>query len=156
MTSPRPSAACNNWAEIFFINPILPKEGNMQKRVICPQRIRKIPKQFSWVDHRLVRDRYIDQCSHGAAALYLFLITVADARGLSYYSDVSISQRLNMNDHDLSQARLALVRVGLIAYQKPLYQVLGLEETPRTMSKRSSTPPQSLGHIFKQIIKEAT
>jgi len=36
----------------------------VQKHLICPQRIRKIPKQFSWLDHRLVRDHYIDRCSH--------------------------------------------------------------------------------------------
>jgi hypothetical protein len=106
------------------------------------------------VDHRLVRDRYIDQLSHRAAALYLFLITVADAQGLSYYSDVSILQRLNMNEHDLAPARLELVRIGLIAWQKPIYQVLGLQAPSVDMPKRSSSHPQSLGHIFKQIIKE--
>lgn len=56
-----------------------------------PNRIRKIPKKFSWVDHKLVRDRHIHKCSHKAAALYLFLITVADAKELSYYADLSIA-----------------------------------------------------------------
>lgn len=128
----------------------------MQKHLICPQRVRKIPKHFSWVDHRLVRDHYIDQLSHKAAGLYLFLVTVADARGLSYYSDVSISQRLNMDDHVLAQARLELVRIGLIAWQKPIYQVLALEAPSADVPKRSVAHPQSLGHIFKQIIKEVS
>ncbi|SBT04495.1 hypothetical protein ACCAA_1480002 [Candidatus Accumulibacter aalborgensis] len=57
------------------------------KRVLCPERIRQIPTQFSWVDHRLVRERYLDRCNPPAAALYLFLVTVADVQGLSYYSD---------------------------------------------------------------------
>ena len=43
------------------------------KRVICPERIRTIPAHFSWVDHRLVRERYIERCDACAAALYLFL-----------------------------------------------------------------------------------
>ena len=47
------------------------------KRVICPERIRQIPAHFSWVDHRLVRERYIERCDACAAALYLFLVTVA-------------------------------------------------------------------------------
>lgn len=51
------------------------------KTPVCPDRIRSIPEQFSWVDHRLVRDRYIDRLTHKAAALYLFLATVADAKG---------------------------------------------------------------------------
>ena len=127
----------------------------MHKRLICPQRVRKVPKHFSWVDHRLVRDRYIEQLSHRAAALYLFLITVADAQGLSYYSDISISQRLNMNEHDLAQARLELTHIGLVAWQKPIYQVLELSLSA-DMPKRSPSHPQSLGHIFKQIIKEAS
>ena len=124
----------------------------MQKHPICPERIRKTPKQFSWVDHRLVRDRYIDQCGHKSAALYLFLVTVADAQGLSYYSDRSLMLRLNMEDCDLATARLNLVHVGLIAYQKPIYQVLPLDALPLPTPKRTaSAHPQLLGQIFKQI-----
>ena len=59
----------------------------MEKHPIYPQRIRKVPRQFSWIDQRLVRERYIDRCSHRSAALYLFLVTVADAQGMSYYGD---------------------------------------------------------------------
>ena len=53
----------------------------VQKRLLCPERVRKIPKQFSWIDQRLVRQGHIERLSHRAAALYLFLVTVADARG---------------------------------------------------------------------------
>jgi len=122
----------------------------VQKHLICPQRIRKIPKQFSWLDHRLVRDHYIDRCSHSAAALYLFLVTVADAQGLSYYSDLVISQRLDMDANTMAQTRKELIRIGLIAYQKPLYQVLALD----TMIEATNRYPgqlQSLAQIFKQI-----
>lgn len=125
----------------------------MHKRLICPQRIRKVPKQFSWLDHRLVRDRYIDQCGHGAAALYLFLVTVADARGLSYYADRSIARRLCFNDDDLKRARSELVRIGLIAWQEPIYQVLAIEPMPAP--RRPAAEPQLLAAIFKNIAKEA-
>jgi hypothetical protein len=122
----------------------------VQKHLIYPQRIRKIPKQFSWLDHRLVRDHYIDRCSHSAAALYLFLVTVADAQGLSYYSDRVISQRLAMDANTLAQARQELIRIGLIAYQKPLYQVLALD-TPTEATNKYPGQLQSLAQIFKQI-----
>ena len=122
----------------------------VQKHLICPQRIRKIPKQFSWLDHRLVRDHYIDRCSHSAAALYLFLVTVADAQGLSYYSDLVISQRLDMDTNTLAQTRKELIRIGLIAYQKPLYQVLALD-TLIEATNRYPGQLQSLAQIFKQI-----
>ena len=97
------------------------------KRVLCPQRMRKIPAQFSWVDHRLVRDRHIARCDAQALALYLFLVTVADALGLSYYSDAALGRTLSMEPRRLSQARSDLIGAGLIAYQRPLYQVLALD-----------------------------
>ena len=48
------------------------------KEIICRYRIRHIIGGFCWVDHRLVRDRYIERCSSTALAVYLFLITVAE------------------------------------------------------------------------------
>jgi len=123
----------------------------VQKHPIYPDRIRKVPKQFSWLDQRLVRDHLIDRCSHRAAALYLFLVTVADAQGLSYYSDRCISQRLAMEENTLAQARQELTRIGLIAYKQPLYQVLALEEHTGSITGRSPAKPQSLGQIFKQL-----
>ena len=68
----------------------------MHKRPISLAKLRRVPRQFSWVDQRLVRERYIDQLSHEACALYLFLVTVADAQGLSFYSEQSLCQRLSM------------------------------------------------------------
>jgi len=97
------------------------------KRVILPERVRQIPAQFSWVDHRLVRDRHIDRCDACAGFLYLFLVTVADNHGLSYYADGSLSRRLSMDPDRLVKARDDLMRAGLIAYRKPLYQVLALD-----------------------------
>ena len=100
------------------------------KRVICSERVRKIPTQFSWVDHRLVRERHIERCDAHAAALYLFLVTVADVQGLSYYSDASLGRSLSTDPMRLSKARGDLIRAGLIAYQRPLYQVLALDSPP--------------------------
>ncbi|GJQ60943.1 MAG: hypothetical protein D8M57_19920 [Candidatus Scalindua sp. AMX11] len=121
------------------------------KRPICPNRIRKVPGQFSWIDHRLVRDRYIEKCSHQAAALYLFLVTVSDAKGLSFYSDVSLMRRLVMDRATLQQARVNLIQVDLIAYVRPLYQVLDLGRRTPTLRKSPQGQPRSLGQILRQI-----
>src|SRR5207245_11512409 len=96
----------------------------------CLARLRPVPPQVSRVDQRLVRERYIDRLSHAACALYLFLVTVADAQGLSYYADSSLCQRLAMTSTELHQARQALTTRGLVAYQHPLYQVLALDTDP--------------------------
>ena len=64
------------------------------KRVLCRERLRRVPEQFSWLDHRLVRDRRLGHCSVEALALYLFLVVVCDGEGLSYYSDRTITELL--------------------------------------------------------------
>jgi len=118
---------------------------------IRPDLIRSIPDQFSWVDHRLVRDRHIEHLSHQASALYLFLVTVADCQGLSYYSAPSLCERLVMDAPALEAARMDLLRAGLVAYKKPLYQVLSLGDT--IGPKRTGTPgePMAIGDIFKKL-----
>lgn len=93
----------------------------MIKRVLVPERLRRIPAQFSWLDQRLVRDRHIERCDAHACALYLFLVTVADAQGLSYYADASLNKRLSMLPERLCIARTDLLRLELIAYESPLY-----------------------------------
>jgi hypothetical protein len=112
-------------------HPLIKEAVRMHKRPISLPKLRKVPKQFSWVDQRLVRERYIDQLSHEACALYLFLVTVADAQGLSYYADLSLCQRLSLTTPALHQARQTLIARGLVAYQHPLYQVLALDAVPR-------------------------
>ncbi len=126
----------------------------IEKRPIHPHRVRKPPKQFSWLDQRLVRDRTIERCTHGAAALYLFLVTVADAEGLSYYSDPSVMSRLSMDETALREARENLIRLELIAYEKPLYQVLPLDPEARAETSQTRPPmdqPIPIGQIFKTI-----
>ena len=124
----------------------------IQKHPIRPQRIRKVPGQFSWVDHRLVRDRFIESISHPGAALYLFLVTVADSKGLSYYSEASLMTRLAMDPSTLADARKSLIAAGLIVYEKPIYQVLSLEPAPEAPKRAPLDQPLSVAQIFKQMM----
>ena len=119
------------------------------KSPILPKRVRKVPKGFSWIDHRLVSDGHIDRCSHEAGALYLFLVCVGDDKGLSYYGDRSIMQKLSMDQKTLQTARSDLIRNALIAWQKPIYQVLCL--TPAHESRRGGSA-MSLGDILKNAV----
>lgn len=100
---------------------------DMPRRVVCPERLRHVPARFSWVDQRLVRDRHLERLDVYAAALYLFLVTVADARGLSWYGDTSTARRLSIDETRLRRARGDLVRAGLLAYASGVYQVLALD-----------------------------
>lgn len=132
------------------------------KRLLCPQRLRRIPSQFSWIDQRLVREHYIERCDPEALALYLLLLIVADAQGLSYYSDRTVCRLLSMSGSALERARAALIGLGLIAYQAPLYQVLALDAVPlaapavsvRESARRSSEPEPigpALAHLQRRI-----
>jgi len=123
------------------------------KHLLRADRQRQIPPSFSWVDHRLIRHRYLSQCDHSAWALYLFLVTVADVQGLSYYSDAAIGRHLNMEPLRLAAARQQLERADLIAYRKPLYQVLSLPE-PSALppSEQRSGQSQSVGDILRRAL----
>jgi hypothetical protein len=122
----------------------------IQKRVLCPRRLRKVPPQFNWIDHRLVRDKHICGRSAPALALYLFLLTVADAQGLSYYADAAICTFLPLDELALSRARTELIAADLIAWQKPLYQVLSLDEAFVTRTSEAKLIGELLPRLEKR------
>lgn len=124
----------------------------INKKILRPDRLRQVPAQFSWIDQRLVRDSFLPQADPAAWALYLVLVTVADAQGLSYYSETSLSRMLKLEPAQLASYREQLLRADLLAYQKPLYQVLALPQ-PQTVSL--PTGPRtgqtlSLGDILRR------
>jgi hypothetical protein len=124
----------------------------MNKKILRPDRLRQVPAQFSWVDQRLVRDNFLRHADPAAWALYLVLVTVADAQGLSYYSDTTLSRLLKMEAEPLACCRQQLVRADLVAYQKPLYQVLALPLAPGAAASPASRTGQalSLGDILRR------
>jgi hypothetical protein len=99
----------------------------IEKRILSPDRLRRCPEQFSFVDHRLVRAGYLRRAEAKAWALYLVLVTVGDAHGLSYYSDPSLARLLALSPEEVVTARRQLLAAEMIAYEEPLYQVLALE-----------------------------
>lgn len=117
-----------------------------------------------------MRDHLIGCCGSDALALYLFLVTVADAQGLSYYSDQALVCRLScLNLHRLNQARTELQGVGWIAYELPLYQVLALKgksperpESPRLISPkpdlskatRCTTQPVKVIQLLRHALED--
>jgi hypothetical protein len=128
----------------------------MHKQPISLAKLRRVPRQFSWIDQRLVREHVIDRLPPEACALYLFLVTVADAQGLSYYADASLCQRLSLSATALHQARHALIQRGLVAYQRPLYQVLALDaaahEAPGQVAPdETDEAPVDIKAVFARI-----
>lgn len=126
------------------------------KQLLWPERLRRLPEQFSWVDQALVQRHFIDRCEARAAALYLFLVTVADAQGLSYYGESTLTARLHLSSEELVAARAQLIKIELIAYQAPIYQVLALPGTPPSVPaqapmRNSSDGPVNLAQRLNQM-----
>jgi hypothetical protein len=118
------------------------------KQLLRPERLRQVPEQFSWVDQALVQQHFIDRCEARAAALYLFLITVSDAQGLSYYGAATLARRLHLSEEQFAAARQQLIELDLIAYCSPLYQVLALPGTvaaPRPAPRAPATTGATTG-----------
>lgn len=90
---------------------------------IVPQRRRRVPPPFSWVDHRLVRDGQVQ--GRSAAALCLFLVAMANADGLRWYSEAALCRQLSCVATELQGARTELQPAGLIVYRRPLYGDFG-------------------------------
>ena len=117
-----------------------------------------MPRQFSWIDQRLVRDRHLKGRTHRALSLYLFLCTVADAQGSSYYSDESIRGMLSFSPEELRATRAELVTCGLVAYRSPFYQVLSLDPVAVAVAPTQSSEPRigearSVGDILRLMMK---
>ncbi len=105
------------------------KPPKIQREPLEPRRVRRIPAEgFSWIDRRFVREGFIDRLPPEAILLYFFLVAVSDARGLSFYSEATISRILKLDCEELTQARARLASADLILYRHPLYQVLALPE----------------------------
>jgi hypothetical protein len=129
----------------------------MHKKILRPDRLRQVPAQFSWIDHRLVRDNFLRHGDPAAWSLYLVLVTVADAQGLSYYSDATLGRLLKLDPVALSRARQQLHAADLLAYQKPFTQVLSLP-TPtagNTEADRAGVA-RSVGEILRQALHGGT
>ena len=122
------------------------------KRLLRPERRRRLPEHFSWIDHRLVREGHLARCGPEAGALYLFLLTVADAEGLSYYADASIAKRLALDEPRLRNARSRLIDVDLIAFEPPLYQVLEIPRPPASQpGPDTASRPRALAEILRTL-----
>lgn len=125
------------------------------KHLLCPHRVRHVPSSFSWVDHRLVRHDHFRRADHRAWSLYLFLVTVADAEGLSYYSDRAIGRHLQMDPDQLATARQQLIGADLLAFAKPLYQVLSLPEDGRRIVPTDAAPRSGQVQSVAEVLRRA-
>ena len=124
----------------------------MKKRVLNRSRIRTVHDSFAFIPHRFLTDGFMKRLGPGELLLYLFLVLVSDAYGLSYYGDKAICRLLKLDASDLKQLRQVLMDEDLIVYEAPLYQVLELPLKPLSGENYTDVLPGS-PTSFLQLIR---
>ena len=128
----------------------------IKKKILDPNRIRRIDGGFSFIPHRFLFDGFLASLKQKELLLYLFLILAADRNGLSYYSYDAICTLLQLNLDQYMQARNGLIEKKLIAFDGTLFQVLDLSPKPIKSSTSKSTDesaPEAIAKIIKQSFK---
>ncbi len=124
-----------------------------EKRVINKERIRKISGSFSWIDHRFINHGFIKELDSTEILLYLFLVTVGDRYGLSFYRDDTICRLLKIDKASLWLARDKLILGSLIEYKDGMYQVLELPRGIFVDEVHSSRKGISrVGDILREVL----
>jgi len=124
------------------------------KKLLRPDRIRKIESSFSWIDHRFVTGGFLLDLSMIEILLYFFLVAVSDRNGLSFYHDDRMVSLLKIDLPALGKAREGLIKRSLLAYEFPLYQILSLPPRPIALpskEERARQEQEIAHHAFKKI-----
>ncbi|MBW2707578.1 MAG: hypothetical protein JRD84_14930 [Deltaproteobacteria bacterium] len=130
------------------------------KKILNPDRIRRIDGGFSFIPHRFLTGGFLKTLSQQELVLHVFLILAADRYGLSFYSYDRICSLLHMNVEQYMAARDALIEKDLIAFDGTLFQVLSLPASPARGSMniperqlKDCQTPAAIGPIIAQLFK---
>ena len=126
----------------------------IKKKILVPDRVRRIDGGFSFIPHRFLADGFLSSLSQKEILLYVFLILVSDRHGLSFYSYDSICSLLQITADQYVDARNALIKKDLIAFDGTLFQVLDLPPKPiRPFALKTDQP--TVAQLIQQSLKEA-
>jgi hypothetical protein len=130
----------------------------IQKKVLNPQRVRRICGSYSYIEHRFIRDGFLSSLSHYELLLYVFLVLVGDKEGLSYYSHDKICEVLKMDLNNYLGARNGLMGKDLIGFDGIIFQVFSLPLKPvseRGVREETRKPHEhvQIGQLFKKMLE---
>ena len=133
----------------------------IEKRVLCPERVRKIAGSFAFIEHRFLSDGFFAALGHHELLLYAFLILVADRYGISFYGYDRICSVLRFTVEEYIEARNQLIEKDLLAFDGSLFQLLSLPEKPvlnraallTTADDMERSDPATIHQIFSQLGK---
>jgi hypothetical protein len=133
----------------------------IEKSPLVADRVREIRGSFAFIEHRFLRNGFWASLGHHELLLYLFLILVADRRGLSYYSFDKICSLLAISADEYILARDALIDQDLIAFDGHLFQVLSLPAKPvrspdqplRSQAEMTARDPATIQRIIHKALE---
>ena len=114
-----------------------------------PQNIRKIKSSFAWIDHRLLRNGFLQVMTHQDMAMYLFLVLAADRNGVSFYRKEKICDALSFDFRQFEIARDRLINLKLVAFEA--YTALSPNGYYQVLPIESKAP-----NFVNQLMKKAT
>lgn len=124
--------------------------------LLVPQRIRKVPNSFAWIDHRLRSEGFLERLRPEDIGLYLFLALAADRNGLSCWRLDRIQRAMPCFDwHTLRDARRRLAELDLLIYRPwrhddpdGCYQLLSVQ---RLENPISSDLQAAMARVFEHL-----
>ena len=130
-----------------------------QKRILCPERVRKIAGSFAFIEHRFLRDGFFASLGHDEVLLYAFLVLAADRYGISFYGYDRICSVLRFTVEDYIEARNQLIEKDLLAFDGTLFQLLSLPQKPvlnqaallKTPDDMERSDPATIHQIISQL-----
>ena len=124
----------------------------LKKKVLNPERIRRIDRGFSFIPHRFLLEGFLASLNQEELLLYLFLIMASDRNGLSFYSYDIICTLLQFNLDEYIASRDSLMEKDLIAFDGTLFQVLSLPRKQPDRQKRKERSP--VEQLIQQTMKD--
>jgi hypothetical protein len=123
----------------------------IKKKVLDKGRIRRIDGGFAFIPHCFLTSGFVSALHPDQLLLYFFLVLAADRYGLSFYNYDKICSLLEMNLDQYVEARCALIKQDLIAFDGTIFQVLKLPTKPKEVKRQRPSPLQQL---TRNMLKE--
>jgi hypothetical protein len=142
-----------------MVNPIAKAVMMIRKKVLDPDRIRRINGGFSFIPHRFLSQGFLAGLRQKELLLYLFLVIASDRYGLSFYSYDAMCTLLELDLDQYINARDGLIDKDLIAFDGTIFQVLDLPAKPLLSVARKQTDcrqtahPTDISRFADQVLK---
>jgi hypothetical protein len=127
----------------------------IKRKILVPNRVRRIKGGFSFIPHRFLADGFLTVLDQKEILLYLFLIMVSDRNGLSFYSYDAICTLLQFTVDDYIEARDTLIKKDLIAFDGTLFQVLDLPGKPIREKEMKPCPSSHKKSDIRDLIQRS-